>query len=295
MRLTQAKIHPRLLPWIDSIWVFESDVGVPETSSRVIAPNGKAKLILSYRNSLHVEHARGFQTGREGGLHFIGVWDESAVISSPLEATGTIGIEFKHEGVRPHRGVRDARDRQPGVRCGGDLRKGREGSGVTALTSSVGWGLEHLQAFLIERMSRTLSVAPIQPRKESFQVSQDLFVPLPALRHPDRPGWPRLQLRRRGTDPRGVGRFGHRSAHRPPDRRRLAFRGRRHGGAGCFGRGRLDEGQVRTKNGQDGSCRHRAVLRGLWNRVSSLDARTVLDDFCRVRSAGGARLGGRKE
>lgn len=99
VRLTQMAIHPRLEPWIESIWIFESDAGVPQASSRVIAPNGRAKLILSYRNSLHVEHARGFQAGREGGLHFIGLWDEAAVISSPAATSGTIGIEFKPHGV----------------------------------------------------------------------------------------------------------------------------------------------------------------------------------------------------
>lgn len=162
MRLTLAKIHPRLEPWIDSIWVFESDVGVPETSSRVIAPNGKAKLILSYRNSLHVEHARGFQTGREGGLHFIGIWDESAVISSPLEATGTIGIEFKPEGVSRFAGfgmheianrVCDAAETFGNV--------GRDLEERLRQIPSVGEKLERLQTFLIERMSRTRLVAPI--------------------------------------------------------------------------------------------------------------------------------------
>lgn len=162
MRLTHASVHPRLAPWIDAIWVFVSDVGVPGTSSRVIAPNGKAKLILSFRNALHVEHARGFQAGREGGLHFIGVWDESAVISSPDSASGTIGIEFRPEGVCRFAGfslgeaanrVCDAEDAFGTL--GKDLeRRLLEIREVEAKIAA-------LQGFLLERMERVRYVAPV--------------------------------------------------------------------------------------------------------------------------------------
>lgn len=162
MRLSFPKIHPRLEPWIDSIWVFESKCGVPETSSRVIAPNGKAKLILSFRNSIHVEHARGRQEGREGGLHFIGVWDESSVVSSPLAASGTIGIEFKPEGVSRFAGfgmrgianlVCDASETFDGA--------GRDLEERLRQIPSVESKLLHLQEFLLERMSRTKPAPPI--------------------------------------------------------------------------------------------------------------------------------------
>lgn len=99
MRLTLYPIVPTLRPWIASIWVFESGEGVPQSSSRVIAPNGRPKLILSFSNALDVQHARGYQEGREGRLHVIGVWDEAAVISSAARETGTIGIEFHPEGL----------------------------------------------------------------------------------------------------------------------------------------------------------------------------------------------------
>lgn len=162
MKLSTVKIHPQLEAWVDSIWVFESTVGVPETSSRVIAPNGKAKLLLSFRNALHVEHARGFQAGHEGALHFIGVWDQSAVISSPLQATGTIGIEFKPEGVSRFAGF--AMHEMANRVCDASETFGKIGRDLEERLRqipSVGEKVSHLQAFLLERMVRTQFEAPI--------------------------------------------------------------------------------------------------------------------------------------
>lgn len=162
MRLTRVPIHPRLARWIDSIWVFESDAGVPEASSRIIAPNGRAKLILSYRNSLDVHHARGHQVGREGQLHFIGVWDESSVISSPPAASGSIGIEFHPHGIARFAGfplvhasnrVVDASD------AFGNL--GRDLEARLGEAEGVREKLVILQEFLLSRMDATKSVAPV--------------------------------------------------------------------------------------------------------------------------------------
>lgn len=162
MRLTRVPVHPRLAPWIDSIWVFESASGVPEASSRIIAPNGRAKLVLSYRNSLDVRHARGVQQGREGQLHFIGVWDEASIISSPQAASGSIGIEFRPHGIARFAGfplaqaanrVVDAADAFGNL--GRDLEERLGG------VEEVAGKLRILEAFLLLRLEATKYVAPV--------------------------------------------------------------------------------------------------------------------------------------
>jgi hypothetical protein len=55
MLLKPVILHPHLTPFIRSFWVFESDLGHPATSSRVIAPNGSLKIVLPYENSLFAE------------------------------------------------------------------------------------------------------------------------------------------------------------------------------------------------------------------------------------------------
>ncbi|MDJ1471034.1 helix-turn-helix domain-containing protein [Cytophagaceae bacterium DM2B3-1] len=88
-----------LRPFIDSFWVFESDFGVPFTSSRVIVPNGKPKIIIPYLNGLLAQDRSGSQERKEGEIHFVGNWDQSVVISSNTRKTGTIIIELTPAGA----------------------------------------------------------------------------------------------------------------------------------------------------------------------------------------------------
>lgn len=162
MRLVRAKVHPHLEPWIDSIWVFESDVGVPQASSRIIAPNGKAKLILSFENRLDVEHAGGIQVGREGGLHFVGIWDQATTISSPVAASGTIGIEFHPNGVSRFAGfplALSANRVSDAAEVFGNL--GRDLEERLRNESSVARKVHLLQGFLLQRLESTKPVSPV--------------------------------------------------------------------------------------------------------------------------------------
>lgn len=152
-------VEAPLRPYIESIWVFESDQGVPESSSRVIAPNGCPKLILSFRNSLDVSHRRGTQIGSEGRLHVIGVWDESSIVSSPARATGSIGIEFHPEGFSRFCGfaLHEIANRV----CDADEVFGHLGRDLQerlANTPSVASKVRMLQGFLIERLAKTRPV-----------------------------------------------------------------------------------------------------------------------------------------
>lgn len=161
MRLTRHPIADPLRPYVDSIWVFESGEGVPASSSRVVAPNGKPKLVLSFRNALDVRHARGFQEGREGRLHVIGVWDEASTISSAAQSTGTIGIEFHPEGLARFAGfpLHEIANRV----LDSDTVFGNEGRDLEAALEripSVEGKVAQLQAFLVRRLGR---VRPVHP------------------------------------------------------------------------------------------------------------------------------------
>lgn len=42
----------QLAAYVAFIWVFESRAGVPMADSRIIVPDGRAKIIVPYRNAL---------------------------------------------------------------------------------------------------------------------------------------------------------------------------------------------------------------------------------------------------
>lgn len=95
------RITPRaeLQNFIDTFWVFENDFGVPTDDSRVIAPNGKAKFIYSYMNSLSTID-QGMQTDyKDHDIFFIGIWDKPVILASKARVTGTIGIELTPNGL----------------------------------------------------------------------------------------------------------------------------------------------------------------------------------------------------
>lgn len=91
---------PALQPYVAALWVFESDFGVPMTSSRVIAPNGKAKIILPYCNALYTRPGEPEAVCYpEGKICFIGPWEMPVTIGSTARKTGTLGIELTPTGA----------------------------------------------------------------------------------------------------------------------------------------------------------------------------------------------------
>jgi AraC-like DNA-binding protein len=100
MRLTFVQPWPVLRPYIDSFWVFESDSGLPTGDKSIAAPNGCAKLIIPYKNSLLSHHPgeRSHET-KEHGLYFVGVQEAPTFLASSPERTGFIAIEFSPHGA----------------------------------------------------------------------------------------------------------------------------------------------------------------------------------------------------
>ena len=83
-----------LQPYIGRIWVFESKFGIPDNDLKIIAPNGKIKLIIQYRNNLKSTMGNMIKNSPENSLTIIGQSTIPAVIESEKDV-GTIGIEFK--------------------------------------------------------------------------------------------------------------------------------------------------------------------------------------------------------
>ena len=94
MRISFVQPRQELRPYIETFWVFESPNGIPLSGRSLAVPNGCAKLIIPYENSLI-----GISEDREGvshehGFYFVGNRIKSTLIHSTARKTGFIGIEF---------------------------------------------------------------------------------------------------------------------------------------------------------------------------------------------------------
>lgn len=105
MRITFVQPRPELSPYIESLWVLESSVGMPRTDQSMAAPNGCAKLIIPYENSITSIADGRVQLSREQGVYFVGNRDTSTVIQTTSQKTGFIAIEFSPFGAYAFWGI----------------------------------------------------------------------------------------------------------------------------------------------------------------------------------------------
>lgn len=99
MRLTTIQPPNEIAPWIHHFWVFESQRGLPAEDARIVVPNGRPKLIVPWRNALVAKGPAAVQESPEGEVVLIGIWDQPTILSSPLDETVTIGVEFRPNGL----------------------------------------------------------------------------------------------------------------------------------------------------------------------------------------------------
>jgi AraC-like DNA-binding protein len=104
MKLTFFRPRPELQPFIESLWVFESDIGLPPEHLNLAAPNGCPKLIFRYGNSL-ISMVNGRVHRRREGLYFVGNQDSAAPLQSSIGRIGIIGVEFYPHGAYPCFGI----------------------------------------------------------------------------------------------------------------------------------------------------------------------------------------------
>jgi AraC-like DNA-binding protein len=105
MKVSFVTPRDELRPYIESLWVLQSPTGLPSGDRNIAAPNGCAKLIIPYENSiLSVADGR-TQISHEQQLYFVGNRDTSTLLRSTACKTGFIAIEFCPQGAFPIFGV----------------------------------------------------------------------------------------------------------------------------------------------------------------------------------------------
>ena len=99
MKVSFTKPQKQLSPYIDTFWVFESSFGLPTTDSRIIVPDGRAKIIVPYKNPLSVAIEGSPIYTKELLIFLTGIQTNPRTICSPTSETGTIGVELTPKGL----------------------------------------------------------------------------------------------------------------------------------------------------------------------------------------------------
>ena len=96
-------IDPRieLRPFIQSLWLFESPIGMPPVETNFSAPDGRPKLVIPIENSITITAGGQVQPGYERNLYFVGNRDGVTLLQTSRRKTCFIGIEFYPHGAYP--------------------------------------------------------------------------------------------------------------------------------------------------------------------------------------------------
>src|SRR5262249_13491950 len=87
-----------LRPYVRSIWVVESQSGLP-ARDQLVVPTGCPRLILPFQNSLTRMTDGATQAVNERGAYFSGITDRWVRVRSSARPTGIIGVDFHSEGA----------------------------------------------------------------------------------------------------------------------------------------------------------------------------------------------------
>ena len=99
MKVSFTQPEKQLSPYVALIWVFESSFGVPLADSRIIVPDGRAKIIVPYRNSLCAAVNTRLLNAKEHQIFLVGIQRSPTTIGSTATDTGTIGVELTPKGL----------------------------------------------------------------------------------------------------------------------------------------------------------------------------------------------------
>ena len=99
MNVSFTQPEKQLSPYVAIIWVFESSFGVPLADSRIIVPDGRAKIIVPYRNALCAAVNTRLLNAKEHQIFLVGIQENPTTIASTATDTGTIGVELTPKGL----------------------------------------------------------------------------------------------------------------------------------------------------------------------------------------------------
>jgi AraC-like DNA-binding protein len=99
MNVSFIQPEQHLSPYVALIWIFESRFGVPLADSRLIAPDGRAKIIVPYRNSLCAAANTQLLSAKEHHIFLVGIQTHPTTITSTATSTSTIGLDLTPKGL----------------------------------------------------------------------------------------------------------------------------------------------------------------------------------------------------
>jgi hypothetical protein len=100
MRLIRIKPLPILQPFIEKLWVFESDHPMPNEDMKLIVPNGLIKMVIPYRNGLSGKMQGWYHLSKVNSITLIGMTDIPSIVDDEVPGpSGTIGVEFSPMGA----------------------------------------------------------------------------------------------------------------------------------------------------------------------------------------------------
>lgn len=94
MYVQSFQVDPRLTAYIESIWTFETEIGLPaDDLCTTIVPSARPKLVIPYRGRMFsVINNRGIEHP-QASMILVGMMERSVVIDS--SAIGVLALEFK--------------------------------------------------------------------------------------------------------------------------------------------------------------------------------------------------------
>lgn len=100
MQLQNIDPHPLLKGYIEKMWLFESSGKMPTEDMKLIVPNGRIKLAVTFRNGVESKIDGKNQLSKENSISLAGFMDVPYVLDIEKDkVTGTLGVEFSPLGA----------------------------------------------------------------------------------------------------------------------------------------------------------------------------------------------------
>jgi AraC-like DNA-binding protein len=99
MKISFTETLQHLKPYIRSCWVYESASGVPAADTRIIVPNGTAKIFIPLKNPMTAFVGQKTMGAEEHHSHLAGLSETPTVITADAKDTVTLGVELTPKGL----------------------------------------------------------------------------------------------------------------------------------------------------------------------------------------------------
>lgn len=89
---------PALRPYVKTVFVFETKLGMPKTDFSLTAPNGSMKLVIPYKNNMRSIHSTGTREHKESTWLILGLSTQATKVECDPDY-GNICVEFEPLGA----------------------------------------------------------------------------------------------------------------------------------------------------------------------------------------------------